>query len=679
MPGTALAGALVRRIALGALVLFCAGLAGCGDDDAAPAPTATPTVALNGNERTPTATIDPGDVEEPTPTPTIGFCPSDVQAQCAQQCGGLGGCCAIPAPGSGAFSCFNPSVQCDFPCPDPMPGWIGNTQCGPAPGDDPSKACIVAATPTPTNTGTPTVTPTSACMDVGPVPPTAAATIDPGGPTPAPTSVDCLDGNTVVFRNNNPYPVWLAEAYQGSGDLSDNILVPPGGDWQLGSGAGIALCLPPEWSGRFWPRTECDFEGMFGNDPDFEACASTSDCSQERQPHICYGGRCLLDCTVGDTSFCQGMSGLGNADAICVHSAFAGDVRFCSYPQNTVCRTGDCQGLYQCYGEWDDNVATYTAVGPVSLFEPTSNSASNVNYDVSLVSGYNTQISARPSVESCYTPACVTDLNAVCPANLRVTTAPTASQGPIPCGVNTFCQSGACVEEICVIGCNDPADQCDTASPPTGLECGEVVPAEDGGDGTTTYSQMYLAKGPSGETMISGNQGTPTCWGALDCLPGEVCRTCIQGFPADVGICLPADGSLPQPQTDCAAQADVGKACGGYAGGFTDAITYACASIGWRAGDVACVPAYGPPVSGVGTLVTGTDGTTKFYSATASPLNPTWMAAARKAGGGTPWFEIFSNACPHQYGWQYDDHTGGFACNPADGSSVDFTITFGPP
>ena len=228
----------------------------------------------------------------------------------------------------------------------------------------------------------------------------------------------------------------------------------------------------------------------------------------------------------------------------------------------------------------------------------------------------------------------------------------------------------------CVLGCNDPSDQCANLAPAS-LNCNDVVPNGDG----STYFLMYATKGPNGDTMISGNQATPTCWSNIDCLPTEVCNmSVIPNFPSGVGICLPSDGSIPQAQINCSNQSDAqnNNACGGYAAAFSNAIGYVCVSIGQRDGDVACVPAYNPPVSGAGTLTTSTDGTMSFYSGTGTPLNPTWLAAATVAGNGTPWYETFSNTCPHQYGWTYDDHTGGFDCNTG-GADLSFAVSFGLP
>jgi hypothetical protein len=183
--------------------------------------------------------------------------------------------------------------------------------------------------------------------------------------------------------NHYSHPVWLGEFFQGTGTVDDDALVPPGGDWEIGPHGTVVLCMPAGWSGRFWGRTECNFEAYFGHDPGYGPCTSATDCTGAG--HFCVGGRCLLDCSSGSTPLCQGATGLNNAIAICVK----GPVDFCSYPNNTVCQTGTCVGAQ------------------------------------------------------------------------------------------------------CVIGCNDPSDQCALASPPVDLQCTVAVPGD-----TATYGEMYSAKVP---------------------------------------------------------------------------------------------------------------------------------------------------------------------------------------
>jgi hypothetical protein len=673
------------------------------------------------------------DEPAPTATPTVPPCAAAQLTPCASSCPGDAGCCFNGSP-TPQIACFDPGIQCTPSASATCPaGWYGYTACGnqhlyedacqrpvtatptppggttatattpptetpvlrtptDTPAGNPTGTASATATGTPSETatamppGTASATATGAVVPSAPTAtetdtPTVTATPPATGtpPTPLPT-IACPAGNLFTFVNSYPYPVWLAEFYQGSGSLADNIILPPSGDWELAANGAVALCMPVGWSGRFWGRTECHFAEFFANDAGYAACTSTSDCATS-PAHVCVGGRCMLDCTSGGTPFCQGATGLNNTNAVCNELETPQStptpqiIHFCSYPNNTVCRTGDCLGLVQCNGEWDGNKAEYGPASPVSLFEPTSNSTTDVNYDVSLVSGYNVRIAAAPSSSSCYAPSCTTDLNTTCPPLLQLTAEPNATPGPVPCGDGTFCQSGACVGSTCVIGCNDPSDQCSLATPPAGLDCTDTVPGD-----TATYAEMYSAKGSTGDTMISPNQGNAICWGSLDCLPAETCNTAlIENFSSGVGICVPNSGPL-QPQTNCSTIADVGNPCGGYSASFADAIGYTCVSLTAAQGGtpVACVPAFNPAVAGVGTLATSTDGTQSFYSGTAGPMNTTWLTAAKTAGGGTPWYETFSTACPHQYGWQYDDHTGGFDCNTNGGDNVNFTITFGP-
>ncbi|MGH7843015.1 MAG: thaumatin family protein [Candidatus Binataceae bacterium] len=129
----------------------------------------------------------------------------------------------------------------------------------------------------------------------------------------------CETGNQFRFVNSNTYPVWLGEAYQGKGDLATNTIVPPDGNWKMPANHSDDLCMPAGWSGRFWPRTECQFDALFDNDKGYKECTATSQCGAG---HVCYGGMCMLDCTSGDTPFCQGATGLNNQSAICLPGGF---------------------------------------------------------------------------------------------------------------------------------------------------------------------------------------------------------------------------------------------------------------------------------------------------------------------------------------------------------------------
>ncbi|GMH13874.1 hypothetical protein Nepgr_015715 [Nepenthes gracilis] len=88
----------------------------------------------------------------------------------------------------------------------------------------------------------------------------------------------------------------------------------------------------------------------------------------------------------------------------------------CTFDESGVgnCTTGDCGGLH-CTGG---------GVPPVSLAEFTIDGSGGQDfYDVSLVDGYNVGVGVRPSggTGKCQYAGCVTDLNASCPPELRVT------------------------------------------------------------------------------------------------------------------------------------------------------------------------------------------------------------------------------------------------------------------
>lgn len=522
------------------------------------------------------------------------------------------------------------------------------------------------------------------------------------------TAPDCSSGNLFTFVNNNPNPIWLGEAVQNGA----KVITPTNNDWEISPGSFTSMCMPPGWSGNFWARTGCQFDTLFANEgANYKSCSSNADCNSDT---VCWGGKCLIDCTSGNTgnqALCQGSNGLNNPNAICDLEQFnpqgTPQIQVCNYPASTICQTGDCS-LYQCFGTWNGFTQNNGGAAPVSLFEPTSNSATNVNYDVSLVSGYNTAISVTPSDASCYAPACTSDLNDPnathsCPANLQVIASPVASPLPssvptnVPCGAG-YCLSGVCQNgTTCVIGCNQPGIQCTTASPAAGLMCNAAVtpgssPSPAWIPDGATYQDMYAAKLAStttpavtptpvgfGNSMMSANQGTATCWiddgFDIDCAPDLTPnQTCMVnpngidlGLPPNVGLCLPA-GS---PPVNCATENDVGNSCGGYQGsGFPNALGYTCTDIG--DGEVACVP---PTTAGLGVY----EPSAGLFNGAGGLTNPEWMAAAWQAGNGSePFYETFAKACPHEYAWQYDDNAGGLNCNTGNGgANVNLTIAFG--
>ena len=166
-------------------------------------------------------------------------------------------------------------------------------------------------------------------------------------PPKAPMGKQDMKRDLVVI-NNCKQPVWVA--------IGSKMPVPEGGGFKLDAGQTRTLTMPNGfWSGRFWGRTGCSFDG----------------------------------------------AGLGKCD------------------------TGDCGGHLSC--------GDVTGVKPATLAEITW-SAGEPNpdfYDLSLVDGYNLPMAIAPLPGShgrnpgasydCLTPSCVTDLNASCPAELRVT------------------------------------------------------------------------------------------------------------------------------------------------------------------------------------------------------------------------------------------------------------------
>ena len=349
----------------------------------------------------------------------------------------------------------------------------------------------------------------------------------------------CSTGNLFTIENKNTYPIWLGEFV---GDPT-KVVVPPQG-WEMSAGSTVNLCTTPPWpSGRLWARTECDFTDLYQSSTGtakalFTTCSADTDCNSLATTtglsYDCMGGACMVDCSSQPSdkanAYCQGVMGVpsGNTQAICTNND-PWSKSYCTYPADVVCKTGDCAGLYQCVGTYTNGGTSKSQIvsgsAPATLFEPTSTNASTVNYDVSNVGGYNTDIqvtvSPQPTASSsypnnCYQTACVSDLNQSCPVSLQVTEKPSSTTGPVSCsdGSGLYCQSGACEpcvtgsgqtcdagnSDTCVIGCNDPGDQCATNASAPGLECTTAIPSGAAwtSDGSY-YEDMYEAKNASGQ------------------------------------------------------------------------------------------------------------------------------------------------------------------------------------
>ncbi|PON36461.1 Thaumatin [Parasponia andersonii] len=97
-------------------------------------------------------------------------------------------------------------------------------------------------------------------------------------------------GTVFTLQNRCSYTVWPGTlSGNGAGNLGEGGFVLPPGE-------SVHLTAPPGWSGRFWGRTKCNFDGS-GNGK-----CETGDCG----PLKCAGGGAppvtLVEFTIGSTS-----------------------------------------------------------------------------------------------------------------------------------------------------------------------------------------------------------------------------------------------------------------------------------------------------------------------------------------------------------------------------------------
>jgi hypothetical protein len=263
------------------------------------------------------------------------------------------------------------------------------------------------------------------------------------------------------------------------------------------------------------------------------------------------------------------------------------------------CATGQCGGAGE--GRLDCGFGNQGVTGnnPQTLLEVTTNVQTNglitANYDVRLANGNNVETYVEALGRSCESniAGCTADLNASCPAALRLTVPTTATPTAIPCGSGTYCPAGTCVAETCVVGCLTPFDACQLSTPAASLACATPIPGVEpytdcsGNTGRTTYQDMYGAKNTvDGNAQASPNQGSPTCFADADCPP--VKPHCItSGFmgitpPTGAGVCLTLEpnqaaiNDFASESRTCSA-ATVGQPCGGYLEvEYPEALGYAC-------------------------------------------------------------------------------------------------------
>jgi hypothetical protein len=123
------------------------------------------------------------------------------------------------------------------------------------------------------------------------------------------------------------------------------------------------------------------------------------------------------------------------------------------------CQTGDCGGKLACAGAIGSTPAT------LAEFTLSANAAAAPDfYDLSLVDGYNLPMaiapvegtySKRPGVANdCLRPSCVSDLNATCPAELRLSD----SAGKV-IGCDSACDRLK-TDEYCCAGAHDKPETC---------------------------------------------------------------------------------------------------------------------------------------------------------------------------------------------------------------------------
>jgi hypothetical protein len=486
-----------------------------------------------------------------------------------------------------------------------------------------------------------------------------------------------------TFTNYCAQAIFVGQNSQASTSTPPSF--PEAGNWALAPACTVAN----QASVCTGPGSTC---AQAGQQPGQCTCTKDSDCPGSAP---CTSGLCSTT-----TTFCapQGWS-----------SAVFWPRTGCTLSGSTLtCTAGQCGGVPGVSGGQLDCGAGGTQVGPnppVALFEATTSTAS-INYDVSLNSGYNAEITAVPvgggyvfplttQPAACPSVGCVADLGPTCPVNLK---------GPA--------------------GCYDPCTRC-TQSAPDGsapnaqvyaaLMCNQTIAKDYSGNtpvtttacsgpsgGLPTYQDMYCAKNLEGDgnAQASVNQGTPTAFSQADCFPGTtfVIPTFPAGYapPANQGVCL-YESSTPgvndykwadavNGQQNCADLAD-GSACGGYrtvqsdGGYYANALGYTCRTVTFQSQTAhLCLP---PTTSGLGACTTDTKGGLPLDAAAGGTFNAAWLTAGLQAAtaatappytpGSTPYYQTFKTACPAAYTWQYDDAASGFACTVAPQGVTAFT------
>lgn len=509
---------------------------------------------------------------------------------------------------------------------------------------------------------------------------------------PAAAQSTCGTGQyTYTFTNYCSVPIWIGQTAAASNSQSYPPQYPEAGNWTLAPACTSQNAAQVCGSGQTCTNGQC-------------TCKTDADCPGSAP---CVSGLC------------------STSNLFCLPQTWtSGTFRprtGCSVPStgNLNCATGQCTPAKATNGLLDCGVGITSPTNPVTQFEVTS-TAATVNYDVSIVAGYNVETQATtlggswvpPGVAStdpqaCLSAGCTSDLNSTCPSNLQVT-------------------SGG------VSGCLDPCTQCQRTAPNgstpnatiyAALMCASAIttgsPAtttlcNGNTGGAPTYQDMYCAQNfadTTANTQASSNQGTPTAFAQSDCFPGTtfVIPTYPSGYapPSGQGVCLyttPPQSTIPGfndygwsdfpsgTTKNCSTLAD-GTACGGYLTGqadqggtgyYTNAMGYTCRTVTYPISQSQtqaahlCLP---PTTSGLGTCTFDTLNQKPLYSGVGGVTNASWLTAGLQAGGGTtPYYSTFRAACGQAYAWQYDDAASGFACSsPAlsGGNTLSgFAVTF---